>query len=172
MRYSQAKQFNTDWEYEQIKRQERKQTKQVRNQRRNRRSLWESQDQITGGQLKMKMYDYENAKKLVQKYSDTLEVACLGMAEDWFWTAEEIYADGRFVYDLSEKPEIGGICGSSWATPSLYLKFKDGREEIMDCCIGESTGEIPEWFSYGELSRPVQEFVESLKTPKLEYKVD
>jgi len=44
MRYSQAKQFNTDWEYEQLKRQERKQTKQVRNQRRNRRSLWESQD--------------------------------------------------------------------------------------------------------------------------------
>ena len=44
MRYCQAKQFNTDWEYEEIKKKERKQTKQVRNQRRNRRSLWESQD--------------------------------------------------------------------------------------------------------------------------------
>ena len=41
MRYGQTKQSNTDWEYEQIKRQERKQTKKVRQQRRNRRSLWE-----------------------------------------------------------------------------------------------------------------------------------
>lgn len=120
----------------------------------------------------MKMYDYENAKKLVQKYSDTLEVACLGMAEDWFWTAEGIYEDGRLVYDLSEEPEIAGIRGSSWATPSLYLKFKDGREEMMDCYIGESTGKIPEGFGYGEFSSPIQEWVESLKTPKLEYKVD
>lgn len=120
----------------------------------------------------MKMYDYENAKKLVQKYSDTLEVACLGMAEDWFWTAEEVYGNGRFIYDLSENPKIGGICGSSWATPSLYLKFKDGREEMMDCYIGESTGEAPEEFSLGELSGPTQEWVESLKIPKLECKVD
>lgn len=120
----------------------------------------------------MKMYDYGEAKKLVQKYSDILEVACLGMAEDWFWTAEEIYEDGRLVYDLSEKPEIGGIRGSSWATPSLYLKFKDGREEMRDCYTGESTGEAPEGFSLGVLSSPVQEFVESLKIPKLEHKAD
>lgn len=120
----------------------------------------------------MRMYDYGKAKKLVQKYSDTLEVACLGMAEDWFWTAEEIYEDGRLVHDLSEKPKICGIRGSSWATPSLYLKFKDGREEMMDCYIGESTGEAPEGFSYGELSGPVQEIVEGLKNPKLEYKAD
>lgn len=120
----------------------------------------------------MKMYDYGKAKKLVQKYSDTLEAACLGMVEDWYWTAEEIYEDGRLVYDLSEEPQIGGIRGSSWATPSIHLKFKDGREEMMDCYIGESKGEVPEGFSYGELSGPAQEFVESLKNPKLEYKVD
>lgn len=118
------------------------------------------------------MYDYGKAKKLVQKYSDTLEVAFLGMAEDWFWTAEEIYEDGRLVYDLSEEPEIVGLRSSSWATPSLYLKFKDGREEMMDCYIGESTGEVPEGSSYGVLSGPVQEWVESLKNPKLEYKAD
>lgn len=120
----------------------------------------------------MKMYDYGKAKKLVQKYSDTLEVACLGMVEDWYWAAEEIYEDGRLVYDLSEEPGIGGIRGSSWATPSLYLKFKDGRAEMRDCYIGESKGEVPEGFGYGELSGPAQEFVESLKNPKLEFKVD
>lgn len=120
----------------------------------------------------MKMYDYENAKKLVQKYSDTLEVAYLGMAEDWFWTAEKIYGNGRFVYDLSENPEIEGIRGSSWATPSLYLKFKDGREEMLDCYIGESTGEPPEVLFREEFSDPAQEWVESLKIPKLECKVD
>ena len=41
MRYGQEKQFNTNWEYEVSKKQERKKTKQVRQQRRNRRSLWE-----------------------------------------------------------------------------------------------------------------------------------
>ena len=44
MLQSKAKQFNTDWEYEQMKRQERKQTKKVRQQRRNRRSLWEASE--------------------------------------------------------------------------------------------------------------------------------
>lgn len=41
MRYSRAKQFNTDWEYEEAKRQERKQTKKMREQRKSKRSQWE-----------------------------------------------------------------------------------------------------------------------------------
>ena len=44
MHHIKAKQFNTDWEYEKMKRQERKQTKKVRQQRRNRRSLWEASE--------------------------------------------------------------------------------------------------------------------------------
>ena len=41
MRYSQAKQFNTDWEYEEMKKQERKKTKKLREQRKSKRTQWE-----------------------------------------------------------------------------------------------------------------------------------
>lgn len=41
MRNSQAKQFNNDWEYEEAKRQERKQTKKMREQRKSKRTQWE-----------------------------------------------------------------------------------------------------------------------------------
>lgn len=41
MRYGQAKQFNTDWEYEEMKREERKKTKKLREQRKSKRKQWE-----------------------------------------------------------------------------------------------------------------------------------
>lgn len=41
MRNIRAKQFNTDWEYEEIKKQERKKTKKLREQRKSKRSQWE-----------------------------------------------------------------------------------------------------------------------------------
>lgn len=42
MLQSKAKQFNTDWEYEDIKRQERKQAKKLRKLRKNKRTQWEA----------------------------------------------------------------------------------------------------------------------------------
>ena len=41
MLQSKAKQFNTDWEYEQTKKEERKQTKKLREKRKGKRSQWE-----------------------------------------------------------------------------------------------------------------------------------
>lgn len=41
MRNSRAKQFNTDWEYEEMKKQERKKTKKLREQRKSKRAQWE-----------------------------------------------------------------------------------------------------------------------------------
>ena len=41
MRYSHSKQFNTDWEYEEMKKQERKKAKKMREQRKSKRSQWE-----------------------------------------------------------------------------------------------------------------------------------
>lgn len=41
MRNSRAKQFNTDWEYEEMKKQERKKTKKLREQRKSKRTQWE-----------------------------------------------------------------------------------------------------------------------------------
>lgn len=42
MLQSKAKSFESDWEYEDIKRQERKQAKKLREQRKNKRSQWEA----------------------------------------------------------------------------------------------------------------------------------
>lgn len=41
MRHSRAKQFNTDWEYEEEKKKERKQTKELRCKRKSKRTQWE-----------------------------------------------------------------------------------------------------------------------------------
>lgn len=41
MRYGQTKQFNTDWEYEASKKQERKKTKELRCKRKSKRTQWE-----------------------------------------------------------------------------------------------------------------------------------
>ena len=42
MRYSQKKQFNTDGEYEEEKKKERKQTKELREKRKGKRTQWEA----------------------------------------------------------------------------------------------------------------------------------
>lgn len=42
MRYGQAKQFNTNWEYEEGKKKERKKTKELRKQRKSKRTQWEA----------------------------------------------------------------------------------------------------------------------------------
>lgn len=114
-----------------------------------------------------KVYDYELAQRLIQMKSDVLDEALLGMEEDWFWTAQTVYENGKFEIDLSEKPEIAGICSSYWATPVMLLRYKDGREEFVDCYTGSSEGKRPEWFDLGVLSNPCQDWVASVKVPKL-----
>lgn len=115
----------------------------------------------------MRKYDYEAAKKMIQMKSDVIVKASLGMEEDWFCTAVNVYEDEKFVINLDEEPEIAGIRGSFWATPSLMLYYKDGREELIECYTGDKTSERPEWFDLGVLSSPAQDYIEQVKTPKL-----
>lgn len=116
-----------------------------------------------------KEYNFDLAKRMIQMKSDVIESASLGMEEDWFWTAETVYEDDQFQKELIQnQTEIGGISGSNWATPSLYLKYKDGREEFIDCFTGSSESERPSWMQDDCLSAPCQDWVESVKTPKLE----
>lgn len=84
----------------------------------------------------MAKYDYKLAKYTVQKYSDLLDYAVLGLKEDWGSTAEVIYENGKFEIELDNEPYIVGICGSIWATPELQLVFKDGRVKCIDCYTG------------------------------------
>jgi len=115
-----------------------------------------------------KRYDYELAQRMIQMKSDVLSEALMGMEEDWFWTAKTVYEDGKFTIDLSEEPEIEGVSSSYWANPVMLLKYKDGREEFVDCYNGESDGERPAWFDLGVMSSPCQEWVESVKRTKVQ----
>jgi hypothetical protein len=110
----------------------------------------------------MKRYNFLKAKQIIAENADKLESVCLGMHEDWFWTAGTIWEDGEYAKDFPKDEDslkthtIGGINGSAWATPTIELRFKDGSEEMCNCYIGESDGKKPDWFSLGELSQLTQ----------------
>ena len=111
----------------------------------------------------MSAYDFNLAKKTIQKYSDLLEKATMGMVEDWFWTAETVYKGGVFQVDMDdEKLTLGGINSSSWATPTLQLLFKDGTVKFLDCYTGiTDLDKRPDWLELGCLSQPCQDEVDS-----------
>lgn len=50
----------------------------------------------------MKHYNFELARRIIDKLVslDVLETATLGMHEDWFWTAEEIWSEGKYKKDI------------------------------------------------------------------------
>ena len=104
----------------------------------------------------MKNYNFEKAKELILENKENLKEVSLGMHEDLFWTAETIWEDGEFTIELNDKTEISGIQGSSWATPTLQLIFKNDTEEMIECSIGDNEKDTPAFFSLGVLSQPVQ----------------
>lgn len=92
----------------------------------------------------MKQYDYLKAKRYIDENREKILYASLGMDEDWWWTAETVFKNGEFVINLQEKElEIAGISGSSWATPTLEIVFKDGTSEKFNCYVGESDAKSP-----------------------------
>lgn len=116
-----------------------------------------------------KEYDFAKAKQLIDERIESLESAALGMHEDWFWTANDVFEKGAYTVDLTTVTEIGGINGSYWATPTLCLRYKDGNEDMIECSKGEqdiSLGDKIEkqimWTS-GCLSTEVQENITPIK---------
>ena len=94
----------------------------------------------------MKKYDYTKALAKIEEQKDTIASASLGMSEDWFWTGEEVFDGTDFVKDLTAPDlEIAGISGSHWATPTLQIRYKSGKELQEPCYTGESTGSRPFW---------------------------
>ena len=82
----------------------------------------------------MTYYDFEKAKQIIKshKKNELIQVS-LGMKEDWYWTADTIWEDGKYLIRLNDKTYIGGINGSTWATPIIELRFKDGSLKMFDC---------------------------------------
>ena len=110
----------------------------------------------------MKNYDFKKAKQLIAENETNLESASLGMHEDWFWTAETVWENGEFKQQLNEETCIGGIQGSSWATPTIQLLFKDGSEKMLECSDGQNDNEKPTFLQLGVLSQPVQDNITPL----------
>lgn len=126
----------------------------------------------------MKLYGFKKAEELIEANRVNIKCASLGMHEDWFWTAETVFEDGEYTKelfkgDISTEHEkykaerkvglslfsdkyahilIGGIPGSSWATPTLQLEFEDGTDEMIPCYVGE---DIP-FVEYVERKAAVQ----------------
>ena len=48
----------------------------------------------------MKYYDYDKARRIIEAEKEGLDRADLGIHEDWFWTADTIYEDGKYVRDI------------------------------------------------------------------------
>jgi len=110
----------------------------------------------------MKNYNFNKAKQLIAENSENLKSASLGMHEDWFWTAKTVWENGNYKIELNDETTIGGISGSSWATPTLQLLFKDGTEKMIECSEGEADNDKPSFFQLGVLSQSVQDNITPL----------
>ena len=110
----------------------------------------------------MKNYNFKKAKQIILENVENLESASLGMHEDWFWTAETVWENGEYKNELNDETTIGGIGGSSWATPTLQLLFKDGSEKMIVCSEGQTDNDKPSFLQLGDLSQPVQDNITPL----------
>ena len=121
----------------------------------------------------MAKYDFKLAIRIVNELDKKglIVSASLGMEEDWFWSAEEIWnkndqyqrdlpdnADELFEQYMKERKEygsilderlckydnilIGGIYESSWATPVLQVEFEDGSTSKFNCYSGQTADDI------------------------------
>lgn len=81
----------------------------------------------------MKYYDFEEVRTIIEHEKlKGLLCAQLGMREDWFWTGTTVW-DEELGYDeeIFQAEEVGGINGSSWATPILRLTY-EGRDDYEE----------------------------------------
>ena len=138
----------------------------------------------------MRYYDFQKAKEIIFKHEENLSEASLGMHEDWAWTAETVWENGKYVRELPENADalnkeyeglreqgvsifddsmdkfnvilIGGIYGSNWATPTLELVFKDESIRMIPC-HSDGTRELRSTpLMLGPISGPVQENITPL----------
>ena len=112
----------------------------------------------------MAKYDYASAKEFIQANADKIDSVSMGMAEDWYWTAETVFSNGKFEINIDDEPPIAGIKSSHWATPSMLVVMKDGSVKMLDCFTGGGPkGDRPEWLQRGEMSGPCQQRIDSLR---------
>ena len=83
-----------------------------------------------------KEYDFQKMKQLVKdNAANGLASMRVGMAEDWFWTAEEVWNKKDGFLSPVEEGYVAGITGSDWATPIAIMEFEDNSTIAEECYI-------------------------------------
>ena len=97
----------------------------------------------------MRYYNYALVKQLIDDAasvvgSNPLVDASLGMAEDWYWTAQTVWDiyDGFQVDTTVPYLKLGGVDGSIWATPTLELTWADGTTTKQEVWHHESPTQL------------------------------
>lgn len=78
----------------------------------------------------MSNYSFKKIMAFIEKHKDECDDILVGMKEDWSWTADHVWKDGKVnIRDKWEEGyygpfrvdedgvQIAGISGSCWATP-------------------------------------------------------
>lgn len=93
-------------------------------------------------------YSFKKIMAFVEKHKDECDEILVGMEEDWDWTADFVWKDGKVM--IREEAETGcyspfrvgedgvqiaGINGSTWATP--WAKALKNDEEMYEEAVGQ-----------------------------------
>ena len=92
------------------------------------------------GESGMKHYNTKFIREYIEQHKEQIESVECFMREDWSWTCDTVFKDGEFCKGFDWKGkylEVAGITGSTWATPTMEVEFKDGRTEIIECWIDD-----------------------------------
>ena len=120
----------------------------------------------------MKRFNTPKIYDFIDKNKDYIEEASIGMYEDWFWTAENIWEDGTYIRSVEDVH----LQKSRWATPSLMLIYLDETTKFFDVSIGQQKPETILHDSMaiqqgqGCISKPIQETMpdlEDIKEPEI-----
>ncbi len=92
-------------------------------------------------------YDFAKAKAIIDENAENIVSASLGMAFDWFWTAETVWENGEYKVNLLDPDiDIAGLRYSCIDWPILKLEYKDNKYEDFD--VGRELSEEEEEKEY------------------------
>jgi len=94
----------------------------------------------------MKTYDFDLVKRIIEelyKTDDPVNSAMLGMHEDWFWTAETIYEDGKWLKEFPINKDADKRYLEFEGKERSYTSIEEHREAfdtVKDTCIAGLRG--------------------------------
>ena len=84
------------------------------------------------------MKRWKEIREYIEEHKSEIKYVSVGMYEDWSYTADCIYDNGEYLFDLTEDfVEIAGINGSYWATPIMKVHYLDGTLREIACYKGD-----------------------------------